>query len=400
MFQSEKKLSGSTQKINKTDTWIINNFNKCFQSEKKLSGPTQKMNKTDTWGHQLLQQMFQSEKKLSGSTQKMNKTDTWVINYFNKCFNLKRNCLVLHRRWTGQILGSSITLTNVSIWKEVVWFYSERWIRQILGSSTTLTNVSIWKEVVWFYSEDDKQARYFESSTTLTNVSIWKEVVWFYSGRWTRQIPESSTTLTNVSIWKEVVRFYSEDEQDRYLGHQLLQQMFQSEKKLSDSTQKMTKTVTWGINYFNNCFNLKRSCLVLLRSWTRQILGSLTTLTSVSIWKEVVLVLLRRWTGQILGSSTTLTNVSSEKKLSGSTQKMTRLILGSINYFNKCFNLKRSCLVLLRRWTRQILGSSTTLTTVSIWKEVVWFYSEDEQDRYLGQQLLYKCFNLKRSVWF
>ena len=161
--------------------------------------------------------MFQSEKKLSGSTQKMNKTDTWGINYFNKCFNLKRSCLVLLRR----------------------------------------------------------------------------------------QIPESSTTLTNVSIWKEVVWFYSEDEQDRYLGHQLLQQMFQSEKKLSGSTQKMNKTDTWVINYFN-----------------------------------------------------------------------------------KCFNLKRSCLVLVRRWTRQILGSSTTLTNVSIWKEVVWFYSEDEQDRYLSHQLL------------
>ena len=164
--------------------------------------------------------MFQSEKKLSGSTQKMNKIDTWVINYFNKCFNLKRNCLVLLRRWT-------------------------------------------------------------------------------------RQIPESSTTLTNVSIWTEVVWFYSEDEQDRYLGHQLLQQMFQSEKKLSGSTQKMNKTDTWVINYFN-----------------------------------------------------------------------------------KCFNLKRSCLVLLRRCTRQILWSSTTLTNVSIWKEVVWFYSEDEQDRYLSHQLL------------
>ena len=192
--------------------------------------------------------MFQSEKKLPGSTQKMNKTDTWVINYFNKCFNLKRSCLVLLRRWT----------------------------RQIPESSTTLTNVSIWKEVVWFYSEDE-QDRYLESSTTLTNVSIWKEVVWFYS----------------------------EDEWDRYLGHQLLQQMFQSEKKLSGSTQKMNKTDTWVINYFN-----------------------------------------------------------------------------------KCFNLKRSCLVLLRRWTRQIPESSTTLTNVSIWKEVVWFYSEDEQDRYLSHQLI------------
>ena len=179
--------------------------------------------------------MFQSEKKLSGSTQKMNKTDTWVINYFNNCFNLKRNCLVLLRRWTSQILGSSTTLTNISIWKEVVWFYSE-------------------------------------------------------------------------------------DEQDRYLGHQLLQQMFQSEKMLSGSTQKMNKTDTWVINYFNKCFNLKRSCLVLLR---RQIPESSTTLTNISIWKEVVLVL-------------------------------------------------------LRRWTRQIPESSTTLTKVSIWKEVVWFYSGEE----------------------
>ena len=193
--------------------------------------------------------MFQSEKKLSGSTRKMSKADTWVINYFNNCFNLKRSCLVLLRRWT-------------------------------------------------------------------------------------RQIPGSSTTLTNVSIWKEVVCFYSEDEQDRYLGHQLLQQMFQSEKKLSGSTQKMNRADTSVINYFNKCFNLKRNCLVLLRRWTRQIPES------------------------------------------------------SINYFNKCFNLKRSCLVLLGRWTRQILGSSTTLTNVSIWKEVVWFYSEDEQDRYLGHQLL------------
>ena len=155
--------------------------------------------------------MFQSEKKLSGSTQKMNKTDTWVINYFNKCFNLKRSCLVLLRRWTRQ--ESSDT-----------WVI-RRWT--LLGS----TNVSIWKEVVWFYSED---------------------------------------------------------EQDRYLSHQLLGQMFQSEKKLSGSTQKMNKSDTWVINYFNKCFNLKRSCLVLLRWWTRQIPESSTTLTNVSIWKEVV----------------------------------------------------------------------------------------------------------------
>ena len=180
--------------------------------------------------------MFQSEKRLSGSTQKMNKTDTWVNNYFNKCFNLKRSCLVLLRRWT-------------------------------------------------------------------------------------RQIPESSTTLTNVSIWKEVAWFYSEDEQDRYLSHQLLLQMFQSEKKLSGSTQKMNKTDTWVINYFNKCFNLKRSCLVLLRRWTRQIPESSTTLTNGSIKKEV----------------------------SGSTQKMNKTDTWVIKYFNKCFNLKRSCLVLLRR---------------------------------------------------
>ena len=136
--------------------------------------------------------------------------------------------------------------------------------------------------------------------------------------------------------------------------------MFQSEKKLSGSTQKMNKADTWVINYFNKCFNLKRSCLVLLRRWTRQIPGSSTTLTNVSIWKE----------------------------LSGSTQKMNKTDTWVINYFNKCFNLKRSCLVLLRRWTRQIPESSTTLTTVSIWKEIVWFYSEDEQARYLGHPLL------------
>ena len=136
--------------------------------------------------------------------------------------------------------------------------------------------------------------------------------------------------------------------------------MFQSEKKLSGSTQKMNKTDTWVINYFNKCFNLKRSCLVLLRRWTRQIPESSTTLTNVSIWKEVV------WFY--------------------SQDKQDRYWF--IKYFNKCFNLKRSCLVLLRRWTRQIPESSTTLTNVSIWKEVVWFYSEDEQDRYLSHQLL------------
>ena len=227
--------------------------------------------------------MFQSEKKLSGSTQKMNKTDTWVINYFNKCFNLKRSCLVLLRRWMRQILGSSTTSTNVSIWKEVVWFYSEDEQDRYLG------HVSI----------SHQKMNYFNKCFNLKRSCL------VLLRRWTRQIPESSTTLTNVSIWKEVVWFYSEDEWDRYLGHQLLQQMFQSEKKLSGSTQKMNKTDTWVINYFN-----------------------------------------------------------------------------------KCFNLKRSCLVLLRRWTRQIPESSTTLTNVSIWKEVVWFYSEDEQDRYLSHQLL------------
>ena len=154
--------------------------------------------------------------------------------------------------------------------------------------------------------------------------------------------------------------------------------MFQSEKKLSGSTQKMNRTDTWVVNYFNKCFNLKRSCRVLLRRWIRQILGSSTTLTNVSIWKEVAwffsedinktdtwvinyfnkcfnlkrscLVLLRRWTGQILGLNKTDTWV--------------------INYFNKCVNLKRSCLVLLRRWTGQIPESSTTIN---------------------------KCFSLKRS---
>ena len=136
--------------------------------------------------------------------------------------------------------------------------------------------------------------------------------------------------------------------------------MFQSEKKLFGSTQKMNKTDTWVINYFNKCFNLKRSCLVLLRRWTRQ----------------------------IPESSTTLTNFQSEKKLSDSTQKMNKTDTWVINYFNKCFNLKRSWLVLLRRWTRQIPESTTTLTTVSIWKEVVWFYSQDEQDRYLCNQVL------------
>ena len=136
--------------------------------------------------------------------------------------------------------------------------------------------------------------------------------------------------------------------------------MFQSEKKLSGSTQKMNKTDTRVINYFNKWFNQKRNCLVLLRRWTRQ----------------------------IPESSTTLTNFQSEKKLSGSTQKMNKTDTWVINYFNKCFNLKRSCLVLLRRWTRQIPESTTTLTNVSIWKEVVWFYSEDEQDRYLSHQLL------------
>ena len=50
--------------------------------------------------------MFQSEKKLSGSTQKMNKTDTSSTTLTNG-----------HQRYFKQ--------TNVSIWKEVVWFYSE-----------------------------------------------------------------------------------------------------------------------------------------------------------------------------------------------------------------------------------------------------------------------------------
>ena len=175
--------------------------------------------------------MFQSEKKLPGSTQKMNKTDTWVINYFNKCFNLKRSCLVLLRRWTR----------------------TDTWV-----------------------------INYFNKCFHLKRGCL------VLLRRWTRQIPESSTNLTNVSIWKEVVWFYSEDEQDRYLSHQLLLQMFQSEKKLSGSTQKMNKTDTWVTNYFNKCFNLKRSCLVLLRRWTRQIPESTTTLTNVSIWKEVV----------------------------------------------------------------------------------------------------------------
>ena len=173
--------------------------------------------------------MFQSEKKLSGSTHK--------INYVNNCFNLKRSCLVLLRRWTRQILGSSTTLTNVFNLKRSCLVLLRRWTRQIP-----------------------------ESSTTLTNVSIWKEVVGFYSRRWTRQILRSSTTLTSVSIWKEVVWYYSEDEQDRYLSYHM----------------------GHFNNYFNKCFNLKRSCLVLLRRWTRQILGSSTTLTNVSIWKEVV----------------------------------------------------------------------------------------------------------------
>ena len=137
--------------------------------------------------------MFQSEKKLSGSTQKMNKTDIWVINYFNKCFNLKRGCLVLLRRWTRQIPGSTTTLTNVSIWKEVVWFYSEDEQDRYLRSSTTLTNVSIWKEVAWFYSEDE-QDRYLSHQLLLQMFQSEKKFVWFYS----------------------------EDEQDRYLGHQLL----------------------------------------------------------------------------------------------------------------------------------------------------------------------------------
>ena len=224
--------------------------------------------------------MFQSEKKLSGSTQKMNKTDTWVINYFNKCFNLKISCLVLLRRWTRQILGSSTTLTNVSIWKEVVWFYSEDEQDRYLGH-----------QLLYQMIQSDKK---LSGSTQKMN----KTDTW------------SSTTLTNVTIWKEVVWSYSEDEQDRYLGHQLLQQMFQSEKKLSGSTQNMNKTDTWVINYFNKCFNLKRSCLVLLRRWKRQIPESSTTLTNVSMFSG------------------------------------------------------------------------------SIWKEVVWFYSEDEQDRYLGHQLL------------
>ena len=136
--------------------------------------------------------------------------------------------------------------------------------------------------------------------------------------------------------------------------------MVQSKKKLSGSTQKMNKTDTWVINYFNKCFNLKRSCLVLLRRWTRQ----------------------------IPESSSTLTNFQSEKKLSDSTQKMNKTDTWAINYFNRCFNLKRSCLVLLRRWTRQIPESTTTLTNVSIWKEVFWFYSQDEQDRYLCHQVL------------
>ena len=170
--------------MNKTDTWVINYFNKCFNLNRSC------LVLLRIWTRQILGSsttltMFQSEKKLSGSTQKMNRTDTWVINYFNKCFNLKRSCLVLLRRWT-------------------------------------------------------------------------------------RQLPESSTILTNVSIWKEVVWFYSEDEQDRYLGQQLLYKCF-----------------TWVINYFNKCFNLKISCLVLLRRWTRQIPESSTTSTNVSIWKEV-----------------------------------------------------------------------------------------------------------------
>ena len=139
--------------------------------------------------------------------------------------------------------------------------------------------------------------------------------------------------------------------------------MFQSEKKLS----LRRWTTTWVIN---KCFNLKlkRSCLVLLRRWTRQILGSSTTLTNVSIWKEVV------W---FYSEDEQDRYLSHEKR---SHQKM--------NYFNKCFNLKRSCLVLLRRWTRQIPESSTTLTMFQSEKEVVWFYSEDEQDRYLSHQLL------------
>ena len=133
--------------------------------------------------------------------------------------------------------------------------------------------------------------------------------------------------------------------------------MFQSEKKLSGSgsTQKMNKTDTWVINYFNKCFNLKRSCLVLLRRWTRQIPESSTTLTNVSIWKEVVC------STQKMNKTDTINYFYkwSEKKLSGSTQKMNKTDTWVINYFNKCFNLKRSCLVLLRRWMRQILGSST-----------------------------------------
>ena len=166
-------------------------------------------------------------------------------------------------------------------------------------------------------------------------------------------------TLTNVSIWKEVVC----------------------------STQKMNKIDTWVINYFNKCFNLKRSCLVYSEddktdTWVINYFNKCFNL------KRSCLVLLRSWTRQILGSSTTSTNVSIWKKLSGSTQKMNKTDTWVINYFNKCFNQKRICLVLLRRWTRQILGSSTTLTNVSIWKEVVWFYSEDEQDRYLSHQLL------------
>ena len=35
-------------------------------------------------------------------------------------------------------------------------------------------------------------------------------------------------------------------EEDRYLGHQLLSQLFQSEKKLSGSTQKMDETSNIG----------------------------------------------------------------------------------------------------------------------------------------------------------
>ena len=164
--------------------------------------------------------------------------------------------------------------------------------------------------------------------------------------------------------------------------------MFQSEKKLSVSTQKMNRTDTWVINYFNKCFSLKRSCLVLLRRWTGQILGSPTTLTNVSIWKEVFWFYSEDEQDRYLSHQLLYQMFQSEKKLFGSTQKMNKTDTWVINYFNKCFNLKRSCLVLLRRWTRQIPRSSTTLTNVSIWKEIAWFYSEYKQERYLSHQLL------------